>query len=53
MPLLMRVALWQVTTKSPNEKFVDDFKKKFPDLDTPIIIACSDGRSYSIDALEQ
>ena len=36
-----------------NDNFVADFKKKFPDLDTPIIIACSDGRAYSIDALEQ
>ena len=30
-----------------------DFKKKFPDLETPILIACSNGRTYSIDALEQ
>ena len=43
----------QVSKKSPNDNFVEDFKRKFPDLETPILIACSDGRTYSIDALEQ
>ena len=28
-------------------------RKKVPDLETPVLIACSDGRTYSIDALEQ
>ena len=43
----------QISIKSPNDKFLENFKKKFPDLETPILIACSDGRTYSIDALEQ
>jgi len=43
----------QINIKSPNENFIRDFKKKVPDLETPLLIACSDGRTYSIDALEQ
>lgn len=26
-------------------------KKRFPNLDHPLLVACSDGRTYSIDAL--
>lgn len=41
----------KVVTKSENPNFVNMVKKKIPDLDTPIIVACSDGKSYSLDAL--
>lgn len=38
--------------KSPNDKWLADIQKKFPKKDHPILVACSDGRTYSIDALE-
>jgi len=38
--------------KTPNENFLEQVKKRFPNLDTPLLIGCSDGRTYSIDALE-
>lgn len=37
--------------KSPNAEFISMIKKKFPKLDTPLLIGCSDGKAYSIDAL--
>lgn len=37
--------------KSENPKFVEQVKKKFPNLDTKIMVACSDGTQYSMDAL--
>lgn len=41
----------KVITKSENPNFVDMVKKKIPDLETPIIVACSDGKAYSLEAL--
>ena len=41
----------KVVDKADNDQFVAQVKKKFPDLTTPIIVGCSDGRSYSLDAL--
>jgi len=38
--------------KSKNEQFLEMVKKRFPKTDTPLMIACSDGRTYSIEALE-
>ena len=35
-----------------NRGFVDEVQKKFPDKNTRIIIACSDGRNRAIQALE-
>jgi rhodanese-related sulfurtransferase len=42
----------KVTQKEPNAAFVDMVKKRFPNTEAPLLIACSDGRTYSIDALE-
>ena len=41
----------KVTQKSPNEAFADMVKKRFPDPETKLLVACSDGRKYSMDAL--
>lgn len=41
----------KVMQKSPNPDFVQQVKRKFPNLDTPLLIGCSDGKTYSIDAL--
>ena len=41
----------KVVTKTPNEGFVDAVKKKFPNLETKLMVSCSDGRAYSMDAL--
>ncbi|KAK9816815.1 hypothetical protein WJX72_005336 [[Myrmecia] bisecta] len=41
----------KVIEKSDNENFVEQVKKRFPDTETPLLIGCSDGRTYSIDAL--
>lgn len=36
-----------------NPDFINQIKKKFPDTETKIIVGCSDGTSYSLDALEE
>lgn len=43
----------KVSIKSENTDFVKQFEKKFPDKDTPILIGCSTGTAYSMNALEQ
>ena len=42
-----------MSIKSENKDFVKQFEKKFPDKETPILIGCSTGTAYSMDALEQ
>merc|ERR1719217_462603 len=37
--------------KSPNDKFVEMVKRKFPDPETFMMIGCSDGTSYTMDSL--
>ncbi|KAG1653867.1 hypothetical protein FOA52_007234 [Chlamydomonas sp. UWO 241] len=37
--------------KSDNPEFVAQFKRKFPDTEAKIMIGCSDGATYSMDAL--
>ena len=41
----------QVAQKSENPEFIAQVEKKFPDKDAKILIGCSDGRAYSMDAL--
>jgi rhodanese-related sulfurtransferase len=41
----------KVNRKTENPNFVDMVKKKIPDLETPIIVACSDGQTYALEAL--
>lgn len=41
----------KVIQKEDNPDFVKQVEKKFPDKQTKILIGCSDGKSYSIDAL--
>lgn len=41
----------KVVDKEDNAQFVAMVKKKIPNLETPIIVGCSDGKSYSLDAL--
>lgn len=41
----------KVVQKSPNEAFADVVKKRFPDPETKLLVGCSDGRKYSMDAL--
>ena len=41
----------RVVEKSENEDFLKTVEKLIPDKDTPIMVACSDGTSYSMDAL--
>ena len=38
--------------KEENSQFLDMFKRKFPDLDTPIVIVDRDGKTYALEALE-
>ncbi|KAI3428514.1 hypothetical protein D9Q98_007337 [Chlorella vulgaris] len=38
--------------KEDNELFIQQVEKRFPDKETYLIIGCSDGLTYSIDALE-
>lgn len=42
----------QVVKKEENPDFIKQVEKKFPKKDAPLLVACSDGRTYSIDALE-
>lgn len=37
--------------RTPNDKFLEQMRKKFPNKDQPLLVGCSDGRKYSIDAL--
>jgi rhodanese-related sulfurtransferase len=41
----------RVMEKSENPDFVKQVEKAIPDKDTPIMVGCSDGTTYSIDAL--
>lgn len=41
----------KVVQKTPNDAFADMVKKRFPDPETKLLVACSDGRKYSMDAL--
>lgn len=41
----------KVVDKSENPDFVKMVEKRIPDKSTPIMVACSDGTTYSIDAL--
>ncbi|KAK9825933.1 hypothetical protein WJX81_008674 [Elliptochloris bilobata] len=41
----------KVVKKEPNDAFADMVKKEFPDTEAKLLIACSDGRQYSMDAL--
>lgn len=38
--------------KEDNANFLEMVQKKFPNKEHPILVGCSDGRTYSIDALE-
>eukprot|EP00798_Chlamydomonas_sp_ICE-L_P001540 gene1540-32920_t len=43
----------RIIEKIPNPEFVAQVSKKFPKKDTPIMIGCLDGKTYSIEALVQ
>ena len=43
----------QLAQKSENPDFIKQVEKKFPNKEAPILIGCSDGRAYSMDALMQ
>eukprot|EP00775_Hariotina_reticulata_P003527 gene3527-3796_t len=43
----------KVVKKEPNTEFIQQIERKFPDKQkAKLLVACSDGRQYSIDALE-
>lgn len=42
----------KVIQKADNPDFIKMIKKRFPDLESKIMVACSDGKAYSMDALE-
>lgn len=42
----------KIAKRWDNEDFVKMVEKKIPNKDTPIIVGCSDGTTYSLDALE-
>jgi hypothetical protein len=42
----------QVVVKEPNPNFIQQFQRKFPSKETFFIVGCSDGKSYTLDALE-
>ncbi len=41
----------KVVQRTPNDGFVAAVKKRFPDTGAKLLVACSDGRKYSMDAL--
>ena len=43
----------QFAVKTDNPDFVAQVEKKFPDKECKLLIGCSDGRAYSMDALMQ
>lgn len=42
----------KVVQKEENKDFLKQFEKKFPDKSAKVVIACSDGQTYSMPALE-
>lgn len=42
----------KVSTTSTNDNFIADVKKRFPKKDTKLLVGCSNGTKYSLDALE-
>jgi len=42
----------KILKKFPNEKFIAQVEKKLPNKATKLIVACSDGKSYCMEALE-
>lgn len=42
----------KVVEKEDNDKFIEQVKKKIPNTETPLLVGCSDGTAYSLDALE-
>lgn len=38
--------------RSANAEFLEQVQRRFPDLETPLVVGCSDGRAYAIEALE-
>lgn len=57
IPLMNAKRVWsaeegkKVVIKEDNPDFVKQVEKRFPDKASKLLIACSDGKSYSIDAL--
>ena len=45
--------LFQTAQKTENPDFIKTVEKKFPNKEHKILIGCSDGRAYSMDALMQ
>lgn len=43
----------QLAQKTDNPDFIKTVEKKFPNKESKILIGCSDGRAYSMDALMQ
>lgn len=43
----------KVIKKEDNTEFISQVQRKFPNRDAKLLVACSNGRQYSIDALEQ
>jgi rhodanese-related sulfurtransferase len=41
-----------VVVKEENPRFVELFSRKFPNKEEKLIIGCSDGKSYCLDALD-
>jgi rhodanese-related sulfurtransferase len=41
----------KVVVREENPDFIAQVEKRFPDKETKLIVACSDGKSYSMDAL--
>lgn len=42
----------KVVQRSDNPDFIKQLEKKIPDKEAKIIVACSDGKSYTMDALQ-
>jgi len=41
----------KVVVREENPNFIAQVEKRFPDKATKLLVACSDGKSYSMDAL--
>ncbi|KAL4459077.1 hypothetical protein ABPG75_013942 [Micractinium tetrahymenae] len=37
--------------RRPNKGFVEEVERRFPSKNTPLLVGCSDGKAYSIEAL--
>lgn len=48
---IFSLSFLQVLVEEPNHHWVEEVEQRFPSLDTPLLVCCTDGTQLSIDAM--